>query len=228
MNSKGLWRVAAAVLSGLVQVPALAAAGPGEGFSVTVGTKVWGNEWSSWSTPPIGGQAEVVPIDSSTKVSLIPVVSLRFRDFYASFSTLLNTSYTLSGQAQNSIDASRKEFDANVGYYVLPGVGVSLGFKSLSQAFGGANYRWSGPTIGASVTAPIRGGVAAYVSVGVGFFTMDLPAADPNSPGNTCLNANYAIGALGLAYATTGLSTGAVTSTAFALCYRLPSAATTA
>src|SRR6266478_3102105 len=166
MNSKGLWRVAAAVLSGLFQVPALAAEGTGEGFSVTVGTKVWVNEWSSWSNPTIGGQAAVVPIDSSTKVSLIPVVSLRFRDFYASFSTLLNTSYTLSGQAQNSIDASRKEFDANVGYYVLPGVGVSVGFKSLSQTFGASNYRWRGPTIGASATAPIRGGTAAYGALG--------------------------------------------------------------
>ncbi len=196
MNSKGLWRVAAAVLSGLFQVPALAAEGTGEGFSVTVGTKVWVNEWSSWSTPTIGGQAAVVPIDSSTKVSLIPVVSLRFRDFYASFSTLLNTSYTLSGQAQNSIDASRKEFDANVGYYVLPGVGVSLGFKSLSQ------------------------------TLGVGFFTMDLPAGDPNSPVNSGLNANYAIGEIGLAYATAGIATIAVTSTAFTLGYRFQSVAT--
>jgi hypothetical protein len=166
MNSKGLWRVAAVLLCGLFQVPALAAEGTGEGFSVTVGTKVWVNEWSSWGTPTIGGQAEVVPIDSSTKVSLIPVVSLRFRDFYASFSTLLDTSYALSGQAQNSIDASRKEFDANVGYYVLPGLGVSVGFKSLSQTFGGANYRWSGPTIGASAAAPIRGEIAAYGSLG--------------------------------------------------------------
>src|SRR5258706_7064643 len=226
MNSKGLWRVAAAVLSGLVQVPALAAEGTGEGFSVTVGTKVWVNEWSSWYTPTIGGQAEVVPIDSSTKVSLIPVVSLRLRDFYASFSTLLTTSYTLSEQAENSIDASRKEFDANVGYYVLPGVGVSLGFKSLSQAFGGANYRWRGPTVGASVTAPIRGGVAAYVSVGVGFFTMDLPAADPNPPVNSGLNANYAIGEIGVAHPTTGISTVPVTSAPFPPGYRFPAVPT--
>jgi hypothetical protein len=159
-------------------------------------------------------------------VSLIPVVSLRFRDFYASFSTLLNTSYTLSGQAQNSIDASRKEFDANVGYYVLPGLGVSVGYKSLSQAFAGADYRWSGPTIGASATAPIRGGIAAYGALGVGFFTMDLPAADANSPVNSSLHADYAIGEVGLAYATTGIPTIAVTSTALTLGYRFQSVAT--
>jgi len=220
MNNKGLWRVAVAVLSGLFQVPALAAEGTDEGFSVTVGTKVWINEWSSWYTPSIGGQPEVVPIDSSTKVSLIPVVSLRVRDFYASFSTLLNTSYTLSGQALTSIDASRKEFDANVGYYVLPGLGVSLGFKSLSQTFGGANYRWSGPTIGASVAAPIRGAISAYGALGVGFFKMDLPAADANSSVNGSLNANYTIGEIGLAYATAGIPTIAMTSTAFTLGYR--------
>src|SRR6201997_4718598 len=108
MDSKALWRVAAAVLSGLyLQVPALAAEGTSEGVSVTVGTKVWGNDWSSWSPPTIGGQPAVVPIDSSTKVSLIPVVNLRFRDFYASFSTLLNPYYTLAGQALKSLDASR-------------------------------------------------------------------------------------------------------------------------
>jgi len=220
MNSKALWWVAAAVLSGLFQVPALAAEDTGEGFSVTVGTKVWVNEWSSWSTPTIGGQAAVVPIDSSTKVSLIPVVSLRFRDFYASFSTLLNTSYTLSGQAQNSIDASRKEFDANLGYYVLPGLGVSLGYKSLSQVFGGASYRWTGPTVGATLTAPIQGGFAGYGALGVGFFKMSLPAADLNSSVNGDLNANYAIGEIGLAYGAAGIATIAVTSTAFTLGYR--------
>jgi hypothetical protein len=220
MNSKGLWRVAAAVLPGLFQVPALAAEGAGEGFSVTVGAKVWVNEWSSWATPTIGGQGEVVPVDSSTKVSVIPVVNLRFRDFYASFSTLLNTSYTLSGQALNSIDASRKEFDANLGYYVLPGLGVSLGYKSLSQVFGGASYRWTGPTIGATLTAPIQGGFAGYGALGVGFFKMSLPAADVNSSVNGDLNANYAIGEIGLAYGAAGIPTIAVTSTAFTLGYR--------
>jgi hypothetical protein len=220
MNSKGLWRVAAVLLSGLFQVPALADEGTGEGFSVTLGTKVWVNEWSSWATPTIGGQGEVVPIDSSTKVSLIPVVSLRFRDFYASFSTLLDTSYALAGQALNSIDASRKEFDANLGYYVLPGLGVSLGYKSLSQVFGGASYRWSGPTIGATLTAPIQGGFAGYGSLGIGFFKMSLPAADLNSAVNSRLDANYAIGEIGLAYGTAGIPTIAVTSTAFTLGYR--------
>lgn len=221
MNSKDLWRVTAAVLSGLFQVPALAAEGTGEDFSVTVGAKVWVNDWSSWYTPTIGGQGEVVPIDSSTKVSVIPVVNLRFRDFYASFSTLLNTSYTLAGQALNSIDASRKEFDANLGYYVLPGLGVSLGYKSLSQVFGGATYRWTGPTIGATLTAPIQGGFAGYGALGIGFFKMSLPAADANSSVNGDLNANYAIGEIGLAYGAAGVPTIAVTSTAFTLGYRL-------
>ncbi len=226
MKSKGLWRVAAAVLFGSFQVPGLAAEDAGERFSVTVGTKVWVNEWSSWYTPTISGQAEVVPIDSSTKVSLIPVVNLRFRDFYASFSTLLNTSYTLSGQALNSINASRKEFDANLGYYVLPGLGVSLGFKSLSQVFGGASYRWSGPTIGATLTAPIQGGFAGYGALGIGFFKMNLPAADLNSPVNSSLNANYAIGEIGVAYGAGGIPTVAVTSTAFTLGYRFQSVST--
>jgi len=227
MNSKVLWQVAAAVLFGLLQVRALAAEDAGQGFSATVGTKVWVNEWSSWNyTPTISGQAEVVPIDSSTKASLIPVVNLRFRDFYASFSTLLNTSYTLSGQAVNSIDASRKEFDANLGYYVVPGLGVSLGFKSLSQVFGGASYRWSGPTIGATLTAPIQGGFAGYGALGIGFFKVNLPAADANSAVNSSLNANYAIGEIGVAYGAGGLPTIAVTSTAFTLGYRFQSVST--
>ena len=237
MNSKGLWRVAAAVLSGLfLQVPAVAAEGTGEGFSVTFGTKVWVNEWSSWSTPTIGGQPAVAPVDSSTKVSLIPVVNLRFRDFYASFSTLLNTTYTLSGQCnqfstfciQNPSDASRKEFDANVGYYVLPGLGVSVGYKSLSQGFAAnqaagipsADYRWTGPTIGATLTAPIQGGFAGYGALGGGFFKISLPAGDANSAVNGDLNAIYTVGEIGLAYGAAGIPRIAVTSTAFTLGYR--------
>jgi hypothetical protein len=227
MNSNGLWRVAAAVLFGLFQVPALAAEDASEGFSLTVGTKVWVNEWSSWyNIPTNSGQLEVVPIDSSTKVSLIPVVNLRFRDFYASFSSLLNTSYTLSGQALNSIDSSRKEFDANLGYYVLPGLGVSVGYKSLSQGIGGASYRWSGPTIGATLTAPIQGGFAGYGALGIGFFKMNLPGADLNAAVNSSLNANYAIGEIGVAYGAGGIPTIAVTSTAFTLGYRFQSVST--
>jgi hypothetical protein len=249
MNSKGLWWVVAAVLSGLFQVPALAAEGTGEGFSVTVGAKVWVNEWSSWGTPTtLDGQGVVVPIDSSTKVSLIPVVNLRFRDFYASFSTLLNTSYTLSGapvcgqatgscRQEDSIDASRKEFDANLGYYVLPGLGVSVGFKSLSQGFAGLqvagvqvrrgeSLRWTGPTIGATLTTPIQGGFAGYGAVGIGFFKVSLPA-DPNAPPlNGDLNANYAVGEIGLAYGAGGIPTIAVGSTAFTLGYRFQAVTT--
>jgi hypothetical protein len=55
---------------------------------------------------------------------------------------------------------------------------------------------------------------------------MDLPAADANSPVNSGLNANYTIGEIGLAYATTGIATIAVTSTALTLGYRFQSVAT--
>lgn len=226
MNCRLQCTVMAAAVAVLFPAPALAGDGPDEGILVTLGTKVWVNEWSSWYTPTIGGQAEVVPIDSSTKVSLIPVVGLRYRDFYASFSTLLNTSYTLSGQALDAIDASRKEFDANLGYYLLPGLGVSLGFKSLSQVFGGARYRWTGPTLGATLTTPIQGGFAGYGALGIGLFRLQLPAADLNAPVNGSLNANYAIGEIGLAYGAAGIPTVAVTSTAVTLGYRFQSVVT--
>jgi hypothetical protein len=90
----------------------------------------------------------------------------------------------------------------------------------LSQGFGAADYRWTGPTIGATLTAPIQGGFAGYGAVGAGFFKMSLPAGDPNSPVNGDLNAIYTVGEIGLAYGAAGIPTIAVTSTAFTLGYR--------
>jgi hypothetical protein len=55
---------------------------------------------------------------------------------------------------------------------------------------------------------------------------MNLPAADLNSPVNGGLNANYAIGEVGLAYGAAGLPTIAVTSSAFTLGYRFQSVST--
>src|SRR3989442_6893301 len=62
MNSKGLWRVAAAVLSLLVHVAPLAPTGTGERVSFTASTKVRGNAGVGAVPPPPRGQASLLAI----------------------------------------------------------------------------------------------------------------------------------------------------------------------
>ncbi len=101
-------------------------------------------------------------VTSDSTFAMIPSLSARYKDWLVSASyfkqsyTLPDTSYDVirpyvspmnPGGSNTSTTAShttdREEYDINVGYYFLPGVAVSLGYKSikLSHSY---TYQWIG------------------------------------------------------------------------------------
>lgn len=125
------------------------------GLTVSVGLKAWSAEWSSFTYE----QGQAVPAETVSRMLFIPSVVARWGDFYASVSGF-RKSY--------GGDNSRREWDVNAGWQVLPGVAVGVGYKSLAQLGGGYRYEPKGPILSASAAVPLSGAWSLYGSLGLG------------------------------------------------------------
>jgi len=152
------WAVAAAVLGGLSGNACAQFADSFSGdFHATVGVRAWHTEWTTWfSSTSFPDQYEAANLNWN----FIPVVSVsKGRWFLAG-----------SYQSPNSFNWDfpqtsfrRHEWDANVGYFIVPGLAVTLGYKNINYK-GAGGYDWTskGLTVGVSGNAPIQSWVALY------------------------------------------------------------------
>lgn len=159
-------------------------------WRINVGARGWFNTWTTWFTvrqftdldfddvvDPVEDSFLYWPasIDSdSRKMSVIPQLSVQVGDFLLAGSYMAKTKYkfTLPNPFDETdpfkVKTERKEFDVNLGYYFVPGVAASLGYKSMTQTFGGAKYKFSGPVAGISGSVPIGGNFGFYASFSYG------------------------------------------------------------
>lgn len=177
-------------------------------LSFSVGLRGWQTEWDTFSYYVDQGNdnSVVVQAPAKDKFVLLPVLSARYRDFTASLSLYPSTDHDFV----NGDRGTRKELDFNVGYFVLPSVALTLGYKKIEQgeATGSNVYALSGPVAGVSATAPLRPDLALYGSFGMGWM---------KSTGSSTVkfDADYRLGEVGLAYTIpTGSFAKAVTLTA--------------
>ncbi len=173
---------------------------------VSSGLKGWASTWDSWRPETVffdNGPIRVAQtVRSGTRFALTPNVSVVAQQkFLLSASYLAPESYPLTGALDtNSLVGSRREFDANAGYYVFPGVAVTLGYKQIQQAYGQGTYKWTGPTAGLAGSAEISGNWSLYGSLAYGPLKLRLPAGAADALGNTSFQSTYAVGEFGLAY----------------------------
>jgi hypothetical protein len=156
-------------------------------LDISLGLKAWNAQWTTFGYSDDGSQ--IIQVPAKDKVVLIPLLSVRYQDFIGSISGFVPTDFELEGGTINK----RKELDLNVGWLFAPGVAATLGYKRLGQAGDGNNYELHGPTIGLSATAPIRGGISIYGTLGLG-------RLKSTSGSNVKFDADYQLSELGLAY----------------------------
>jgi hypothetical protein len=204
MDSKGtcarLIHTALAVGLTLCVAPCMAA--DGDNVSVTVGVKEWATDWTTWRINDVffgTGRIQInEPLNSATRVTSTPQVSLRYGDFVASTSYLATQSYPLAGSI-DSLSASRSEFDVNAGYTVLPGLALTVGYKQIRQNYGDTTFKWTGPTLGLAGSAPL--GSTPFALYGLcGYGLMKLKDGAGDALHNTVFDANYSLVEAGLAY----------------------------
>lgn len=178
-----------------------------EELQMTVGAKAWAAEWSSWT--PVGTGTNnitlIQSIASNTHIAYIPQVSARYGQFLATASYLASTDFTLGGDVNpttpgglGALTASRKEVDGNLGYYLLPSLAVTVGYKQIEQSFSLQRYTWRGPTLGLSASWPLRDSLAAFATAAYGRLQMNASA--PDYAGRSDFKADYILSELGLSY----------------------------
>ena len=190
----------------------------------TVGLRTWSNSWSTWDAyPPLAVGNFFLPggaenFTSGNQAVLIPSLSVRSGDFMLSASRFVKKRYSFTGN-DGGFSAKREETDVHGGYYVLPTLAVSVGYKEVKQDFGGgAQFKYSGPILGVVGSAPLTRGFSLYGNVGYGRVNGRFPGDGADASGQTKFNADYWLGEAGLAYSFEGM--GAAKAMSVTLGYR--------
>ena len=134
------------------------------GLTVSMGIKAWAAEWSSFTYAKdiVTNETVIALVDPVSRVLLVPSVSVRWGDWLASASAF---SQGYDGQ-------TRREWDVNAGWRLMPGVTFTVGYKSIAQV-GTYRYKPKGWTIGANAAAPLSGAWSLYGSLGLGRMTTE-------------------------------------------------------
>jgi hypothetical protein len=145
-------------------------------WSVTLGLKGWINTWETALSNDGGGDSNILSLTSPRgKLALIPNLAARYKDFFVSGGYFTKTSYTFPRirDAGVLIDtkADRSEVDFNLGYFIVPQLALTVGYKTIKQEYevSGPSFatsrsttKYTGPTVGILGSAPIGGGFAFY------------------------------------------------------------------
>ena len=161
--------VGAAVVAALFPISAAAQGAPASsGFlpddvNVTVGARVWHTRWTTWLTPA----AVVSYFPARIEPTITPVVSVRYRQFFVSGSYMVDKTFDF---LDDSVSFKRGEYDINFGYFLLPGLAVTLGWKNVNYEGDPGVYRFvaKGPTIGLAGNAAISPAVSLYGNLAYG------------------------------------------------------------
>ncbi|MBL8340599.1 MAG: hypothetical protein JNL30_03950 [Rubrivivax sp.] len=193
MNSTIL-RVACTGLGVVTALAASLAQAQDGGLSLSVGARAWYTEWTTFGYYP-GADPNLALTQTSgpSKWVTLPTVSLRFGNFFGSLSAFPSTGFEFTDGSASK----RSESDLNVGYAVLPGLSVTLGYKRIAQRGEVFRYEPKGPVLGVSGNAALSGPVSLYGALGVG--RLKTPG-DPR-PEVVKFDATYRLTEVGVAYA---------------------------
>ncbi|MBL8286867.1 MAG: hypothetical protein JNL85_02700 [Rubrivivax sp.] len=194
------WRAAARLAAGAAL--ALGAAGPvlaqDGGLAVSAGVRAWYTHWTTFSYYDGGGPVNLALTQTSGPATwvFLPTASVRWGNWFGAASIFPSTSFDFT----DGSSTKRSELDVNVGYAVLPGLNLTLGYKKVSQR-GDFRYEPKGPVAGISANAPLAGAFSLYGSLGLGRLKTPARNGDPKV---VDFKADYRLTEVGLAYALPG------------------------
>lgn len=164
------------------------------GLTVAVGLKTWYADWTSWFRgTDLDGLDFIEQRPAKAKMLTVPLVSVRYRDFVASFSTATKSKHQFQTPGRTQF-YERTEADANFGYYLTPSLAATLGYKNFKQkssVTGATIFEVAGPTVGLSGSASLAGAFSMYGALGLG--QLSWKGTDDGS-------ARYSLSEVGLAY----------------------------
>lgn len=222
------------IVAALAALPMGSALADGD-VSGTIGVKAWHHSMSKWYPTYDGTQPVIIEAESNSRVAGILSASVRYKDFMVGGSYFAKTNYSFS-PFRDTIE--RKEYDLIAGYYVLPTLAVIAGYKEVDQDLnlGGIpdrqSWKYKGPIVGFSASAPLTGGFSLYGTAALGWLkfkptgslsdNLAVAFGNPALSGSIVSNsdADYRLGEVGIAYAFAPGSVGGIKSLIATVGYR--------
>lgn len=247
---KNLFRAAAGILASIVVSPLLAQTGVSESAEsaaiaevarlgdaqIFAGIRLWVNEWD---IPFLDRRASLSPVRpegiiwhdevhttiSDVEVVPMPTVGVRYGKFLGSMTYFVPTSYEGKGGLQGAVE--RSEIDVNLGYFVLPSVLLSIGYKAgkierISDLISHTEQEIAAVLVGVSASAPLTDRLSLYGNLAYGIARQETDA--PDARGDDRYDARYTIGEVGMSFRLfDGIPAGFVKSASASLGYRVQS-----
>lgn len=178
---------------------------------VFAGVRLWANEWDmsfvgQQRTLDTSNPSNIVLRDevrtslSDMEVVPMPTIGARYGNFLASMTYFVPTSYKGKGGLRSSVE--RSELDVTAGYFVLPSVLVSLGYKraTVERVLDDVDseQKISAVLLGISGSAPLADKLSLYGNFAYGLARQKSEVNDVRGKDN--YSSTYAIGELGLSY----------------------------
>jgi hypothetical protein len=219
---------AASLALGLLASPASQAQEAPSATQFSFGVKIWSASWMSYLPATYVGVgannqplvADVVnSVEGSRRTSALPLLAIRYGNYLASASygrfssdfSVLNSPLATPGGTvvtARSDHFVRNESDLTLGYFVLPGVALTAGYKyatesrdtrlGTTQAAPLLESRARSLLVGVVGSFPVHDALSAYVQAGYGPARIKTHTAD-NSVAID-VNGRYLIGEIGLSY----------------------------
>ncbi|MFI5346981.1 MAG: hypothetical protein ACHQ51_11465 [Elusimicrobiota bacterium] len=166
----------------------------GKDTYLNVGAKLWLN---TWQTNLTGSGRNWNQITEGPVVGFIPNIALRHKNLFVSGSFMVTPDYSFPLQTnyigaggvldKATIKGNRQEIDMNVGYYIVPQIALTIGYKGVTEKFkvtssvsgySENSVYLNGVTFGVTGSAPIGNGWSVYGSGAGGFMAVSyLPAS---------------------------------------------------
>lgn len=175
------------------------------------GVRVWANEWDIVTlrrelAPDPANPTSLIARDqldittSDLELTPMPTIGVRYGKLLASVTYFMPTSYNGKGGLEK--DVERREIDLNIGYYILPSLVVSLGYKDAKVDrildTVDSEQKIKGILLGLSGSAPLSERWSLYGNFAYGLGRQKSEFSD--ATGESKYSARYAIGELGLSY----------------------------
>ena len=173
-------------------------------FGVSIGLRLFVNKASGpgYAPTPVPGMPPTeASITSDNEVSLLPSLAIRYGRWVANGSYHMRTTYSAQVPEGGGVfDFRRKEWDAGIGYAVLPSLVVSAGWKTIDitvdQVGNDAlSQKGSGPFVGLAVSAQLSDAWSVFGSVALGRPRFELDGVKTGDRGE------YLASEVGLRYA---------------------------
>jgi hypothetical protein len=235
MNRRSLFLKVALCIFSVSPVVSFAQEEPNKQLEFTVGLKAWNTSWQSYlpaiivGTTPRGlpAASELInSVEGSTEVAALPTMTLRYARYflsagYAQYSANfdLSQSPVAVNNGENIFSSRRdhirrREVDVNFGYFVLPGLALTVGYKGAREnrdtrtgvvpdtAFGLLSGKFDAVLLGALGSYEIVPGFSGYgqFGYGIGRGKVTYGQASP-APGDQFRNnPRYILTEVGVAY----------------------------